>query len=151
MRRRRALLLFGVILALLLGYLGWCWRTYYLPPPVQWDAAIAEVERPVLKRWIRENARDFEITPRWSWSGAWYLLRIPYDRTRSRLLVIAKDDGCYVRVDTVDWVHYVELRKREGRWVGRQLTWEQSAYVESQWETGALTRPRPDREPGATF
>lgn len=115
---------------MLAGYVLWCWRAYYLPPRIEWSEKVERADRKDIKRWIRRHARQHELRPQWSWSGAKYRLLHPYDGRRIEMTVYRDEDPYYVRSDWAGYVQYVELSREGDAWRVRELTWEQSEWRE---------------------
>jgi hypothetical protein len=55
MKRRNAFLLGSAFLLVLAGYVAWCWRAFYLSPPVHYANAPSEEVIGLIKRWQKES------------------------------------------------------------------------------------------------
>ncbi len=115
MRRKRALLLFGSLAALVLGYAAWCGRTFYLSVPVPALLELPEEYRADARALIEEHGLSAPD---------------PFDRSRFRDLLMRPYESTPQPILVAQWSNadnFKASRQRRFRSKDRQVVF---------WNTG---------------
>ena len=83
MKKKRALLLFGSLGVLSLGYIAWCGRSLYLPVPLPDLSEIPEGYRPAAYALLEQ--RGFTRRESFSWDLLRRLTADPYGRNHAKI------------------------------------------------------------------
>ncbi|MCW1926244.1 hypothetical protein OKA05_27065 [Luteolibacter arcticus] len=77
MKKRTAIILSGAVLVSIAAYVAWCFRPFYLPPPLEIDASVSPGGRKAVEdwRWSGSYVRPLEF----GWTTAWRNLCHPWD------------------------------------------------------------------------
>ena len=96
MKKRTANILCGAMLCGTVGYVAWCFRSFYLPAPLEFDAEVSPGGREAMEdwRWSSGYPRALEF----EWSLAWRNLCQPWDSgAGGAVRVFELPDGLWAR------------------------------------------------------
>ena len=112
MKRRTAIFLSGAMAVCIGGYVGWCFRPFYLPPPLKIVGEVSPGGRKVAERWVRYSAYAFRLEFRWD--TAWRNLSHPWDCEKATPVEVEElpDKGLWVMRDDLLW----GFSKTGGEW-----------------------------------
>lgn len=85
MSRSKTVLIFGTLTMLVLGYIGWCWRTFLIGVPAPALTELPEKFRPTALDDLRRSG--LLGREKFKWRRAGELLQNPYDTSPPRLEV----------------------------------------------------------------
>ena len=131
MKKKRAILLFGSLIVLLLGYTAWCGRTFYLTVPVPELLELPEQYREDAKSIVIERGltRPDHFHP----MALVRLLAKPYDSSPEKIRVECPNSSTM-------WI----IRSRRSHWpddVPMYLTRTQDGWRDSGYKSGNELRP----------
>ncbi|MCW1884963.1 hypothetical protein OKA04_09505 [Luteolibacter flavescens] len=91
MKKRTAILLSAALLCSISGYVAWCFRTFYLPPPVEFIGDVSPGAREAVEewRWSLRGPREREF----SRPEAWWNLQHPWNCRRGEPLEAVEETG----------------------------------------------------------
>lgn len=118
MKKSRMLLLFGGLFLMLVGYVAWCGRTFYLRAPVP-DVAVLPAEARALAL-AEIEAADLRRPEKFSISRFKHVMMHPYESESSSIWieVTGLDSAIVVRSDLTAGL---SLTKDENEWLSRDL------------------------------
>jgi hypothetical protein len=77
MKKRTAILLSGMLLCSIGGYVAWCFRSFYLPPPLEFVGDVSPGARKAMEEW--RNTSSYAAPLKFGSSTAWWNLCHPWD------------------------------------------------------------------------
>lgn len=76
MKKRTAIILSGTMLLSIVGYVGWCFRCFYLPPPLVIEGSISAGGLKAVEDW--RWSESYPPPLEFKWSTGWSNLRYPW-------------------------------------------------------------------------
>ena len=149
MKRRTAILLFGTLSLSMGGYVAWCLRPFYLPPPLKIVGSVSPGGREAVEEW--RWADSYFKAPEFDWSVAWWNLSNPWNCQLAEPVEVEERPTCglWARRNDDLW----GFSKTGGEWDAstayhhRGSSWDIHAF----WQGEVASRIEILAEGGATF
>ena len=127
MKRRTAIFLSGAMVVCIGGYVGWCFRPFYLPPPLKIHGEVSPGGRRVAERWVRHS--DYAFRLEFRWGTAWRNLSHPWDCEMATPVEVEEqpDKGLWVMRDDLLW----GFSKTGGEWDASTAHYH--GYADGYW------------------
>jgi hypothetical protein len=106
MKKRTAIILFGALLCSTAGYAAWCFRSFYLSPPLEFVGDVSPGAREAMEDWRWSANRPRPL--RFEWSTAWGNLCHPWDCRMSAPVEVVEvvevpEEGLWARTSDDLW------------------------------------------------